>query len=82
MTSLEIKLIEFKKKNPTVETKEQNAMIEILRFQYVWLHNLEREHDTIKKVSLENNRNNLFLMNKITELENENKKLKLTIENL
>lgn len=69
--SMEIKLADFKKKNPTVDTSEQQEMIDQLGALYVWVHELEREYNAICKVSLENNRTNLVLTNRIAELEKE-----------
>lgn len=80
MTNLEIKLKEFKAKNPSIDTKEKDKMIEILRYQYAWLHALEKEYNTLHRVSLENNYNNLFLTNKIKELEEENEKLNARLD--
>lgn len=80
--SMELKLKEFKEKKPEVNTIEQEKMIEILSKQFVWLHDLEREYDTIKKISLQNNLANLILTNEIQNLKTENNKLKLTIEAL
>ena len=79
---MELKLKEFKEKKPEANTTEQEKMIEILSKQFVWLHDLEREYDTIKKISLQNNLANLILTNEIQNLKTENNKLKLTIEAL
>jgi hypothetical protein len=69
--TMEIKLADFKKKNPTVDTSEQQEIIDQLGALYVWVHELEREYNAMCKVSLENNRANLVLTNKIAELEKE-----------
>lgn len=80
--SMELKLKEFKEKKPEANTIEQEKMIEILSKQFVWLHDLEREYDTVKKISLENNRNNLYLANQVEQLKKENEVLKRTINGI
>ena len=84
---LKLDIEHLKDKYPdSPKTKERCDIIEerLNRLSDVqsWLSELDKDYMAIKRVSSENSLNNLFLANKVTELETENTKLKLTIEAL
>jgi hypothetical protein len=73
---MDVKLMEFKLKNPNVDTSEQQKTIDFLNELYIYLYGIQHELDMVNRSLLNYERVNLELKYQVEQLKKELETLK------